>query len=87
MSTTAVMNLACGDHEVYEWYNTANSCMPYRHVTDWWPTQVNVNYPFLVQDKTKKAFAIGKKLIKSKYMQADKIEQFIELVELIESEL
>jgi hypothetical protein len=87
MSTNAVMNLACGDHEVSEWYNYTSNCTPYRHVTDWWPTQVVTNYPILVQDKTKKAFAIGKKLIKSKYVQAAKIEQFIELVELIESEL
>jgi hypothetical protein len=40
-----------------------------------------------IPDKTKVAFGVAKKLIKSKFFKAEKIQEFVELVEMIEKEL
>ena len=63
------------------------NCWPPRY--QYWPCpDVVVNSPrIVVEDKTKKAFAIAKKFLKMKWAKADKIEDFIELVEAIEREL
>lgn len=100
---TAVATLAAGDSIVSGWYTTQNtttgsgyshhSCLPYWPVVNqYWPV-VNQHWhwhtpsPIVIDDKTKKAFAIAKELVQSKFMVASKIDEFIELVELIESKL
>lgn len=42
---------------------------------------------YTIPDKTKVAFSVAKKLLKSKFIKADKIQEFVELVEMIEKEL
>lgn len=61
------------------------NCWPRQY----WPCpEVVVNSPqIVVEDKTKKAFSIAKKFLKMKWAKADKIDDFIELVEAIEKEL
>lgn len=81
---TSINCLVNGDPEVLGWYNTPNYGYGYYVPTQtFWTT----TYTPIIEDKTKKAFAIAKKLIKSKFMKADKVSEFIELVEMIEKEL
>lgn len=78
--------LVNGDPEVSNWYSSptytyGHYCVP--PTTTYWTT----TYVPFIEDKTKKAFAIAKKLVKSKFMKAEKVSDFIELVEMIEKEL
>lgn len=88
MSTNAVMNLACGDPEVYEWYKPGyyNSTNYVQHIYPF-AQPLTVASTWVVEDKTKKSFSLAKQLVKDKWVTASKIDDFIKLVEMIESHL
>jgi hypothetical protein len=60
----------------------------WNNIYPYWPIYPSIQTTqFVVEDKTKKAFALAKKLVKTKWMAPSKISEFIELVEMIEKEL
>lgn len=93
MTTDVSNNVMCminGDPEVSNWYGqgTVQNTHVLGHFDYWhYPFVPYYNSSVVIEDKTKKAFVIAKKLIKSKFMKADKVSDFIELVEMIEKEL
>lgn len=68
------------------WGGDVYTCRPYR---EWpiYPSVIQTTIAWTCTDKTKAAFGIAKRLMKKKWCDMSKIEEFVELVEEIEKEL